>query len=288
VQVFQFLAIGRRPVERDRVQILVRDRDVEPVAEGSQRVEIHLLLLVRDVLAFTGLAEAEAFHRLGEDNGRLPRVARRRIVRRVNLAVIVAATIQAPDLLVRHVGNHLGRFRVLAEEFFTHVGTVTGLVDLVLAVDGFFHETPQLARLVFGQQRVPARTPDDLDDVPARAPERRLEFLDDLAVAAHRPVQALQVAVDDEYEIVEAFPDRHRDGAHGFRLVHLAVAEERPHLAIGGLHQAPVLHVAHETRLVDGHHRAKAHGHGRKLPEFRHQPRMRIRRQPSTPDLAAE
>ena len=29
-------------------------------------------------------------------------------------------------------------------------------------------------------------------------------FLDDLAVAANRPVEALQVAVDDEHEVIEA------------------------------------------------------------------------------------
>ena len=40
------------------------------------------------------------------------------------------------------------------------------------------------------------------------------------------------------------------------------------------------LEVAHEARLVDRHHRAQAHRHGRELPELRHQPRMRIRRQP--------
>ena len=39
--------------------------------------------------------------------------------------------------------------------------------------------------------------PQDLDHVPARAEEQRFELLDDLAVAAHRPVEALQVAVDD-------------------------------------------------------------------------------------------
>src|SRR3712207_7423764 len=41
------------------------------------------------------------------------------------------------------------------------------------------------------------------DDVPARAAEDRLELLDDLPVAAHGAVEALQVAVDDEDEVVE-------------------------------------------------------------------------------------
>ncbi len=53
-----------------------------------------------------------------------------------------------------------------------------------------------------------------------------LEFLHDLAVAAHRPVEALQVAVDDEDEIVELLAAGERDGAEALRLVHLAVAQK--------------------------------------------------------------
>ncbi len=288
MQVFEFLAVGCRPVERNLVQVLVRDRDIEPVSESSQFVEVHFLLLVRDVLALPGLAEAETFHRLRKDDGRLPRVPRGRIVGRIDLAMIVAAAIQTPDLLVRHVRDHLGRLRVLAEKLFPDIGPVTGLVNLVLAIDGLFHEAPQLARVVFGQQRIPARAPDHLDDVPAGAAERRLEFLDDLAIAADRPVEALQVAVNDENEVIQAFANRHCDRTHGLRLVHFAVAEECPYLAVRRLNQATVLHVAHKARLVDGHHRAETHGHGGELPEIRHQPRVRIRRQPATANLAAE
>jgi hypothetical protein len=48
--------------------------------------------------------------------------------------------------------------------------------------------------------------------------------LNDLTVAAHGTIQALQVTVDDKHQIVELLTDWHRDGAHRFRLVHLAVA----------------------------------------------------------------
>jgi hypothetical protein len=37
-----------------------------------------------------------------------------------------------------------------------------------------------------------------LDDVPARAAEDGFQFLNDFSVAAHRAVEPLQVAVDDE------------------------------------------------------------------------------------------
>jgi hypothetical protein len=82
---------------------------------------------------------------------------------------------------------------------------------------------------VAGEQVVPLAAPDDLDDVPAGAPEVRLELLHDLAVAAHRAVEPLQVAVDDEDEVVELLAGGDADGAERLRLVHLAVAEEAPH-----------------------------------------------------------
>ena len=72
-----------------------------------------------------------------------------------------------------------------------------------------------------------------LDHVPAGAAEDRFELLDDLAVAAHRTVEPLQVAVDHEDQVVELFARRERDGAERFRFVGLAVAEERPHLGVG-------------------------------------------------------
>ena len=91
-----------------------------------------------------------------------------------------------------------------------------------------------------GQQLVPARAPDHLDDVPAGAAEVAFELLDDLAVAAHRAVEALQVAVDDEDEVVELLAAGERDGAEAFRLVHLAVAAEHPDIAVLGVGEAAV------------------------------------------------
>ena len=121
---------------------------------------------------------------------------------------------------------------VLAEEMLARVGAALGLEVLVLAVDALLHQPAQQALVVAREQRIPARAPDDLDDVPAGAEERGFELLDDLAVAAHRTVEALQVAVDDEDQVVELLAHRHRDRAHRLGLVHLAVAEEAPDLAV--------------------------------------------------------
>ena len=193
--------------------LLVGEVELEAVAEREQRVLGHLLLLVGDVLALAGLAHPVALDRLGEDHRRLARVRDRRRVGGVDLARVVAAAVERPDLVVGHVRDHLEQLRVLAEEVLAHVGAVARLERLVLAVDGLLHAREQPALGVAREQLVPARAPDDLDHVPARAAEHGLELLDDLAVAAHRPVEPLQVAVDDEDQVVEllaARPSRSR------------------------------------------------------------------------------
>ena len=109
------------------------------------------------------------------------------------------------------------------------------------------------------------------------AAEDRLELLDDLAVAADRAVEPLQVAVDDEGEVVEALARRDAQRAERLGLVGLAVAQERPDAGTRGVEEAAVLEVAVEARLVDRADRAEAHRDRRELPEVGHQPRMRIR-----------
>ena len=234
------------------------------------------------------LAHAVALDGLGEDHRRLAVVLDRRGEGRVDLVRIVAAAVQAPDVLVGHARDHLEQLRILAEEVLAHEGAVVGLVVLVLAVDGLLHHALQDAVLVAREQRVPVRAPDQLDHVPAGAAEVALELLDDLAVAAHRTVEALQVAVDDEDQVVELLARRQADRAERLGLVHLAVAAEHPDLAVAGVGDAARVQVLQEARLVDRHDRAQAHRHGRELPEVRHQLRMRIRRQALAVDFAAE
>ncbi len=97
-----------------------------------------------------------------------------------------------------------------------------------------------------------------------------------MAVAAHRAVESLQVAVDDEDEVVESFAGCQGDGAKRFRFIAFAVAEEAPHLLLRRVLEAAVLQVAIEAGLVNRHDGAEAHGNRGKLPVLRHEPRMRI------------
>src|SRR5262249_39779329 len=105
-------------------------------------------------------------------------------------------------------------------------------------------------------------------------------LLDDLAIAAYRAVQPLEVAVDDEDQVVQVLASGQRNRTEGFRLVHLSVAQETPDSLPGGVLQSPVLQVAEEAGLIDGQEGALPHGDSWKLPEVRHEPGMWIGREP--------
>ena len=202
-QVLHLRRVVGRLVVLGGAHLLVGQRQLEAVAEGQQRVLGHLLGLVGDHLALAGDAHPVALDRLGQDHRRLAGVRDRRVVGGVDLLLVEPAAVEQPDLLVGHVRDALEQHRVAAEEVLAHVGAVARLERLVLAVDALLHHLDQRAVGVGGQQRIPAAAPDHLDHVPAGAAEVGLELLDDLAVAAHRAVEALQVAVDDPDQVVE-------------------------------------------------------------------------------------
>ena len=287
-QVTQLRAVFVEADQGIRRQLLIRDRQAEPVAERLERLFAHLLLLVGDVLALARLAHAVALDGLGEDDCRLAGVLHGRGVGGVHLERIVATAVELPDLIVGPIGDHRRQLRVFAEEVLADIRAVLRLEVLVLAVDSLLHTLQQNPGRLTRNELVPAGTPQDFDDVPAGATEDRLELLDDLAVATHRSVEALQVAVDDEDQVVEFFPRGERDRSERLGLVSLAVAQERPHLAVGGVGQAAIVQVLEEARLVDRHDRPKTHRDGWELPEFGHEPRMGVRRQANAAHFLAE
>ncbi len=238
-------------------------------------------------LALAGETHAVAFLGLGKDDRRLALVVRSRVVRGIGLHRIVAAAAQAVDVRVAHARDQLAQLGVLVEEMLTVEAAVGRGVGLEFAVDRLVQALEQHAVVVAREQRVPVRAPQQLDHVPAGAGEQTLQLLHDRAVAAHRAVEALQVAIDHEDQVVEPLARRERKAGERFGLVHLAVADERPHLSLLGLQELSVLQISHEARLVHGVERAQAHGSGRKLPERRHQVRMAIRRQPFACGFAA-
>ena len=91
-----------------------------------KRLLADLLLLVGDVLALAGFTHAIALDGLGQNDRRLPLVLHGRCIGRIDLLRIVAPSLQPPEVLIRHVGDHLFEFRVFAEEMLAHKGAVVG------------------------------------------------------------------------------------------------------------------------------------------------------------------
>ena len=279
VEVLDLLRFRARVVVRRVFQLRVGDRQLEAVAEDLQLRLGELLRLVGDVACLDARAECPALHRLGEDHRRCATVLHGRLVRGEDLAVVVAAAAKLGQVVVGQMLDEAAEAGIGPEELLADVLAAGDRELLELAIDRRVHLFDQEPVDVAREQLVPLSAPDDLDHVPARTAEDSLELLDDLAVAADRAVEPLQVAVDDERQVVEALVGRDMQGAQGLGLVGLAVADERPDATARRIEEAAVLEVAVEPRLVDRVDRAEAHRHGRELPEVGHEPRVRIARQ---------
>ena len=104
--------------------------------------------------------------------------------------------------------------------------------------------------------------------------------MDDLGITANRAIEALQVAVDHEGEVIQLVEGSDLQQAARFWLIHLAIAQECPHVLLGGVLDAASLQVLIKACLVDSVNRAQAHGHGGEFPEPWHQAWVRVGRQP--------
>ncbi|CAB4809140.1 unannotated protein [freshwater metagenome] len=162
-------------------------------------------------------------------------------IRGIELVIVVPTAREVEQIVVGQVRDHLAQPWVGAKEVLANEVAIFDRVTLKLAVDGVVHLIEQHAVGVGGQQVVPLGSPDHLDHVPAGTAERGLEFLDDLAVAAHGTIESLQVAVDHEDQVVELLSARQRNRPERFGFVALTVAQKCPHAALAGVVKASVV-----------------------------------------------
>ena len=84
---------------------------------------------------------------------------------------------------------------------------------MIVTVQALVHPLLQYPFMISGQQRVPTATPDYFEYVPICAAKGAFQLLNDLAVASHRTIQTLQVAVHDQNQIIQLFPGSNINGA---------------------------------------------------------------------------
>src|SRR5262249_14717226 len=152
--------------------------------------------------AFPGFAEAVAFDRFGQDHRGLADRVDRSLVGGIDFFRIVAAAAKLGEFFVGEMLDEFGQLRILADKLLADVTARSDYVFLILAVHDFAHALDEQARCVLFQERIPIVAPNDFDDIPAGTTEDSLQLLNDFAVTANRTVEALQVAVDDEDQIV--------------------------------------------------------------------------------------
>ncbi|SLM99327.1 Alkyl hydroperoxide reductase subunit C-like protein [Brachybacterium faecium] len=264
------------------VELRIGDRDAQMVAERREILEGQRLHLVGGVAALETGPQPVPLDGLRQDHGGSAGVLDGRPIGRIHLAGVVGASPERPEIVVGESADQVLRHRGAAEEVVPQEPAGFAAERLVVAVERLVHDADQLAGLILRQQRIPAPAPEHLDDVPSGAAEEALELLHDLAVAAHGPVEPLEVAVDHEGEVVQLFVRRVVEEPAALRLVHLAVPEERPHPLLGGVLDPAAVEVSVELRLIDRVHRAEAHRDRGELPEVGEAARMRVGGEPVT------
>ena len=228
--------------------------------------------------ALTGATHSVAFFGVCQDDCWLAHVIGGRSISSVNFDEVMPAAFQAVDLVISHPLCQFCELFVLSKECVAIKAAIFCGEGLHLSVDRVCKSSCQGARDIAGKQTIPIATPNELDDVPACAGKEFFELVDDSTVTAHRAIQALKIAIDYPDQIVEAFAGGQRQGAHGFRLIHFAVTKHAPDFAGRAVKQIAMAEVAHEARMIDRTDWPNPHRPCGKLPEIRHEPRVRVAR----------
>ena len=272
------------------LELVVGDRQLQAVAEDPSSASLSFFAWWVMLRASTPPAEGPALDGLGEDHRRRADVLGRRLVGGVDLAVVVAAAAELEQLSSSDRCSTIRREpRVGAEEVLADVvrrsrpstsGTRRRASSFIFSTStpstsrasSSSHSRPQTTLITF--QPAPRNRPSSswmTLPLPRTGPSSRCRLQLMTKVRLSRPSRAASEMPGDR-----------------LGLVHLAVAEERPHALLARVLDAAVLQVAVEARLVDRGQRAEAHRDRRELPEVGHQPRVRVRAQALAADLAPE
>ena len=199
--VTHFRAVFRRPIERHLLEIFIADWHAEAVAKCLQALEIQLLQGVRLIARFTRLARSIPLDRHGEDHRRPLDLLAGRCVRGIHFVRVMPPAVEVHDVVVAQVFDQFQRLGVLAKKVLARIRATVELTVLQLTVAHLVHDFLQVTTLIALNERVPLAPPNDFDDMPTRTAEYSLELLNDLAVTANRPIESLQVAVNDEMQV---------------------------------------------------------------------------------------
>ncbi len=208
--ILHFRAVFFRAVIRYFLKFFIRYRDAEAVAEFFQAVFIQLFGVVRRVGTFHG-RKGIAFDGFGQDNSRSVGGFHRLLVGCINLEGIMSATVQFHDVIIGQMLHHLQQLGTFAEKVLTGIGSAPTGISLVFTIHDFIHAPLQQAFGILGQQSIPVASPDNLDDIPACTTEYAFQFLNYFTVTPDRPIETLQITIDDKIQVTQAFTSGQAD-----------------------------------------------------------------------------
>ena len=132
---------------------------------------------------------------------------------------VLAAALDQFELIVGKGVHHALQFRVAMHPMLTLFIARHDGITLVITIHAVLHALAQYALVILGQQAIPAAAPDHLDHIPVGTAETAFQLLDDFAVTANRTIQALQVTIDHQHQVIQAFPGSDIDRAQNFGLI---------------------------------------------------------------------
>ena len=110
----------------------------------------------------------------------------------------MATALEVPNLIIGVVSNHRCSAWIAIEEVLANKCSAFSFKCLVIAIESGVHQIHKRTFAILCKKWIPTAAPYNLDDIPACATEDRFELLNNLAVTAHRTIEALQITVNDK------------------------------------------------------------------------------------------
>ena len=219
------------------------ERQLKRSRKAMKRIDIELLRLMRGHARLAGAAHAEALLGLGKDDRRLARVSHwRQRRRRTAFAKSCPPRFSAS---ISRIGHMRDERRALPgpprRNASTIVSAVPGAELLVFAVDGRGEAAQQRVVGVSGEERVPFRAPQHLDDVPAGAAKAHSSSWMIWPLPRTGPSSRCRLQLMMKVRLSSFSRAARRQAGDRLRLVHLAVAEHAPDAAAIGVGETAVL-----------------------------------------------
>ena len=115
---------------------------------------------------------------------------------------IMPSAVQSPNVLIRHIGNHVQEFWIFAKKVGSCICSSFCFESLIFSINGFIHAFAQKTFCISRQQWIPVGTPNHFYNIPPCTPETTFKLLNNFSISTHWSIKSLQIAVYNKYQII--------------------------------------------------------------------------------------